>query len=170
METAQPLCAPVELFHCPHGEKCSFSEAVSIYELHSTLGHSPVNPRVASTLPRPHLSCFQSRPLKPAVPEALLEAIQTHQLNADHGKVSFQHQQLFIYRCFKLKQQDLNWISLSLTDSPKSYITWCPTVFLCSLLAALKAGLAERTLIRGVPLPTAVVDTVSSSWNKSATI
>lgn len=52
-----------------------------------------------------------------------------------------------------------------------AHVTWCPTVFLCSLLAALITGLAERTLILDVPFPTEVVDAASfSSWNKSATI
>lgn len=52
-----------------------------------------------------------------------------------------------------------------------THVTWCPTVFLCSLLAALITGLAERTLILDVPFPTEVADAASfSSWNKSATI
>lgn len=111
----QSLCVPVEHLDYPQGEKCFFSEAVSIYGLHSMLGHHPGNPRVASTLLRPCLSCFQSRLLKPAVPKTLLEIFQnTTAEHRDDGEVSSHPKHLLIYLCFKLKQKDLNWTALSL--------------------------------------------------------
>ena len=146
-----------------------------------------MNPRVASTLFRPCLNHIQSRLLEPALPETLLEGVQnaTAKLFPSSTQVTgrsphLSPQQLFIYLCFKPEKQDLNCknvsgftcpVPLPLTHPLKSYVTWCPTVFLCSLLAALIAGLAERTLILDVPFPMEVVDAASfSSWNKSATI
>lgn len=95
------------------------------------LGHHPVNPRVASTLLRPHLSCFQSRLLKPAVPKTLLETFQnTTAEQGDDGEVSSHPKHLLIYLCFKLKQRYLNWISLWLLTRSHYLVPHCFPVLL----------------------------------------
>lgn len=83
------------------------------------------------------------------------------------GGVQSLHEQM--KRRAELKQEEEHVINPSVdTRSPAGggvRLTWCPTVFLCSLLGVLGVGLAARTFT----LDDFEEETPSLSWNRSAT-